>query len=202
MLSAKKIDNQTWSLQNSKQEMSNEELWQQLREGSQKAIEGLYRYNYQVLYSYAFKICRDKELSKDCVQDMFVSLWEKRDLLNNVSKVRSYLLQSIWHLLIKKLKKSNKNISLDENGHYEIDLVFSRESTLIDLQEKKEKSMKLHSALDKLSARQRQIIFMQYYEGLTIDEMQQITELKYQSIKNLTHRAMVTLRSFFDYEKK
>jgi len=183
------------------EEVSNEALWLRLQEGNQKAIEDLYRYNYQVLYSYAFKICRDKELCKDCIQELFVGLWEKREILSKVSKVRPYLLQSIWHLLIKKLKKTNKFLPLDENAHYDIDVVFSKESTLIDNQIKKEKTNKLKDALDTLTTRQKQIIFMQYYEGLTIDEIKQITELKYQSIKNLTHRAMVTLRDFFKEEK-
>jgi DNA-directed RNA polymerase specialized sigma24 family protein len=43
---------------------------------------------------------------------------------------------------------------------------------------------------------------MQYYEGLTIDEIRQITELKYQSIKNLTHRAMLALRAHYKFKEK
>lgn len=183
-------------------ELNNENLWDQLRSGNQKAIEDLYRFNYQVLYSYAFKICRDKELSKDCIQELFVQLWEKRNQLNEVSRVRSYLLQSVWHSLIKKIKNENKLISLDENAHYNIDVVFSRELILIDKQSKKDKTRLLNMALKKLSSREREIIFMQYYEGLTIDEIQQITELKYQSIKNLTYRAMKSLRETFSVKKK
>lgn len=182
--------------------ISNETLWNRLRESHKKAIEDLYRLNYQVLFSYAFKICRDKELSKDCVQKLFIQLWEKRENLSRVSKVRPYLLQSIWHILIKELKKANKNLSLDENSHYEIDVVFSRESVLVNNQSKMDKKELLKSAIKKLSAREREIIFMQYYEGLTIDEIQQITELKYQSIKNLTYRAMVSLRESFKLKKK
>ncbi len=180
----------------------NEFLWDQLRGGNQKAIEDLYRFNYQVLYSYAFKICGDKDLSKDCVQELFIQLWEKKENLNKVSKVRSYLLQSIWHILIKKLKKTNRSLSFDENGHYNIDVVFSRERVLINNQIKEDKKVILDSAIQRLSKNQREIIFMQYYEGLTIDEIQQITELKYQSIKNLTHRAMVSLRESFKLKKK
>ena len=182
--------------------ISNEILWDRLRESDQKAVEGLYRSNYQILYSYAFKICRDKELSKDCVQELFIQLWEKRDKLNKVSKVRSYLLQSIWHILIKELKKLNKNHSLDESSHYEIDVVFSIEGILINNQSKEDKKVILDEAIQKLSKQQRQIIFMQYYEGLTIEEIQQITELKYQSIKNLTYRARVSLRESFKVKKK
>ena len=176
---------------------SNEELWRQIRDGDRGAIEDLYRFNYQVLYSYAYKICRDKDLCKDCLQELFVGLWEKRSHLSDVSKVRPYLLQSIWHLVIKKLKKGNKTVHLEENLHYDIDIIFSRENDLIHAQENEEKSKKLKTAIAELSEREKQIIFMQYYEGLTIDEIQQITELKYQSIKNLTHRAMLKLRDFF-----
>ena len=172
---------------------SNEELWHQIREGDRGAIEDLYRFNYQVLYSYAFKICRDKDLCKDCLQELFIGLWEKRNHLSDVSKVRPYLLQSIWHLVIKKLKKNNKTTHQEENAHYDIEIIFSRENDLIHSQENEERSRKLKTAIAELSEREKQIIFMQYYEGLTIDEIQQITELKYQSVKNLTHRAMLKL---------
>lgn len=181
--------------------LNNEILWDRLREGNQKAIEDLYHLNYQVLYSYAFKICRDKELSKDCVQDLFVQLWEKKKNLNEVAKVRSYLIQSIWHILIKKLKKTNRSLSLDESSHYESDVIFSREHILINNQSKEDKKVKLTAAIQNLSKHQREIIFMQYYEGLTISEIQQVTELKYQSIKNLTYRAMVSLRKSFKLKK-
>lgn len=183
-------------------EVSNEELWEQLRNGQRRAIEDLYRFNYQVLYSYALKICGDKELSMDCVQDLFVRLWEKREQLNAVSKVRSYLLQSIWHSVIKVMKKQNKNMLIDENSHYDIDMVFPHINALIESQEKDSKKKMLDNALNNLSSRQKEIIFMQYYEGLTIEEIQQITELKYQSIKNLTHRAMIVLRDSFNLKKK
>lgn len=182
--------------------INNELLWELLREGSQKAIEDLYRFNYQVLYSYAYKVCRDKELTKDCIQELFVNLWEKHDNLSEVSRVRPYLLQSVWHLLIKKLKIKNKNIRLDENVDYNIDIVFSSENQLIQDQSKSEISSALKGALDQISPRQREIIFMQFYEGLSIDEIQQITELKYQSIKNLTHRAILSLRTLLFANKK
>jgi RNA polymerase sigma factor (sigma-70 family) len=183
-------------------EFSNEELWEQLRSGKRSAIEDLYRFNYQVLYSYALKISGDKELSMDCVQDLFVRLWEKREQLNEVSKVRSYLLQSIWHSVVKIMKKQNKNVLINENGHYDIEVVFPHLDSLIVSQEKDAKKKTLDHALNNLSSRQKEIIFMQYYEGLTIDEIQQITELKYQSIKNLTHRAMIVLRESFNLKKK
>jgi RNA polymerase sigma factor (sigma-70 family) len=104
--------------------------------------------------------------------------------------------------VIKVMKKQNKNLNLDENSHYQVDVVFPDEKRIIVSQEKLDKKNKLDNALKKLSSRQKEIIFMQYYEGLTIDEIQQITELKYQSIKNLTHRAMLVLRDSFEIKKK
>ncbi len=203
MLSVKRFDDSKEKHTSEKDgQIDNETLWENLRNGQQKAIEDLYRFNYQVLYSYSLKICRDKELSKDCVQELFVSLWEKRDKLGKVTKVRPYLLQSIWHLVIRKLKKQNKNVGLDENDRYDIEVVFPCEKHMIEDQEKKISENVLLNAIETLSTRQKQIIFMQYYEGLTIDEIRQITELKYQSIKNLTHRAMLALREYYKSKKK
>jgi RNA polymerase sigma factor (sigma-70 family) len=101
-----------------------------------------------VLYSYALKICGDKELSMDCVQDLFVRLWEKREQLNAVSKVRSYLLQSIWHSVIKVMKKQRKNMLIDENSHYDIDMVFPHLDSLIESQEKDSKKKMLDSCIE------------------------------------------------------
>ena len=192
----------TYSPVKTNMELTNEELWEKLRKGERYAIESLYRFNYQVLYSYALKISGNKELSKDCIQDLFVRLWERRAQLNDVSKVRSYLLQSVWHSIIKLMKKENKNVNLNENSHYSIDIVFPKEHQVINEQDKKDNQKKLNHALDKLSNRQKEIIFMQYYEGLNIEEIQQITELKYQSIKNLTYRAMLVLRESMAKKKK
>jgi RNA polymerase sigma factor (sigma-70 family) len=203
MLSIKRFDDsQGKATPETDNRVDNEALWEKLRQGQQKAIEDLYRFNYQVLYSYSYKISKDKELSKDCVQELFVSLWEKRNKLGKVVKVRPYLLQSIWHLVIKKLKKQSRNISLDENDHYDIEVVFPNEKSMIDDQEREISKSSLLNAIDTLSTRQKQIIFMQYYEGLTIDEIRQITELKYQSIKNLTHRAMLALRAHYKFKEK
>ena len=182
--------------------LTNEELWEKLRLGHMSAIEDLYRFNYQVLYSFAYKICGDKELSKDCVQDLFVMLWEKRGQLNKVSKVRSYLLQSVWHSLVKSIKKQNRSINIDEKNHFNIEVVFPEENQLYQKQLKEENKDKLNNAISKLSARQKEIVFMQYYEGLTIEEIHQTTELKYLSIKNLTYRAMLSLRASFKLKKK
>jgi RNA polymerase sigma factor (sigma-70 family) len=202
MLSVNRHQEQNHSEKPAKKvEADNEFLWELLRGGDQKAIEDLYRFNYQILYSYALKVCGDKELCKDCIQELFVSLWEKREKLGKVAKVRPYLLQSVWHLVIKKLKKNNKNVELNENDHYDIEIVFPNESFLINTQDKESKDNSLKKALDSLSIRQKQIIFMQYYEGLSIDEIKQITELKYQSIKNLTHRAMLALRAYYKQKK-
>ncbi len=175
-------------------ETNNEVLWERLRDGDQKALEELYRLNYQVLFSYANKISRNRELSKDCVQEIFLDLWERRKKLGEVSRVRSYLLQSVWHSVIKKLKKNNVLISFQENDDYDIDIVFSYESVVIHNERKNKQKLMLKSAFHGLTKREREIIFMQYYEGLTIDEIRQITGLKYQSIKNLTYRALSSLK--------
>jgi RNA polymerase sigma factor (sigma-70 family) len=100
------------------------------------------------------------------------------------------------------MKKENRNVNLNENSHYSIDIVFPKEHHVIYDQDNKDKQKKLNNAISKLSSRQKEIIFMQYYEGLTIEEIQQITELKYQSIKNLTYRAMLVLRDSMVKKKK
>ena len=78
-------------------------LWSALRSGDKDAFIELYDKFYQRLYIYGFKIARNKELVKDCIQDMFLEIWKKRD---NLPKVESLELdlqqktgQKVKHIL-------------------------------------------------------------------------------------------------------
>jgi DNA-directed RNA polymerase specialized sigma24 family protein len=63
-----------------------------MKEGNKNAFLILYRENYRYLFSYGFSLCMDKELTKDCIHEMFLELWYKRTSVNReVQNIRSYL---------------------------------------------------------------------------------------------------------------
>ncbi|MCG8309786.1 MAG: RNA polymerase sigma factor [Cytophagales bacterium] len=165
-----------------------------VQRGDQEALGQLYQRYYRILFSYSFKISGDRELSRDCIHDIFLDIWKDREKLSNIKRMRPYLLQSVWNNTIKMLKRNGKQVPWDPEKPYRTEVVFSVEQLAVQHQIGKERQDALQTALDALPARQKQILFMIYYEGLSIDEVSEITSLHYQSIKNTTHRALTSLR--------
>lgn len=158
------------------------------------AISMLYRRYFQILYSFALRISKDKEISKDCVHDLFVHLWENHEELSEISNVKSYLLTSVRNNTLKVLSQNAKSIAVVEEQFSLDEQIFSIEHTIIYEEEDEEKRKQIITVLEELTTRQKELIYLQFYEGLSIQEIQERTSMQYQSVKNLTYRALTKLR--------
>lgn len=76
--------------------------------GSDKWFEAIYNDHFEGLLRYAFSIAEDKATAEDVVSEVFISLWNRKDQLDEINNVEAYLVQSVKHLSIKKIKKSRK----------------------------------------------------------------------------------------------
>lgn len=74
--------------------------------GSDKWFEAIYNDHFEGLLRYAFSIAEDKATAEDVVSEVFISLWNRKDQLDEINNVEAYLVQSVKHLTIKKIKKS------------------------------------------------------------------------------------------------
>ncbi len=73
---------------------------------SDKWFEAIYNDHFEGLLRYAFSIAEDKATAEDVVSEVFIALWKRRDQLDEIQNVEAYLVQSVKHLTIKKIKKS------------------------------------------------------------------------------------------------
>jgi RNA polymerase sigma-70 factor (ECF subfamily) len=66
----------------------------------------------------------------------------------------------------------------------------------LDLEEQKKEDLK--EAIANLTPRQREVIYLKYFEGLSTRELAEILQIRAQSIYNLVHDALENLRIFLD----
>ena len=66
----------------------------------------------------------------------------------------------------------------------------------LDLEEEKKEALK--EAIANLTPRQREVIYLKYFEGLSTRELAEILQIRAQSIYNLVHDALENLRIFLD----
>jgi RNA polymerase sigma-70 factor (ECF subfamily) len=148
---------------------------------------------YPMLFNFGVTFCDDRDLLKDTLQDLFLSIWENSNRFE-VKSVKNYLLRSLRNNLYRNMR-SQKSISLDE--HELLDF-FEQELSIEDIIVADEaifqNTRELEVSIAKLSAKQKEVVFLKYYQGLSNDEIAQILSINKQSVANSIHRIIATLR--------
>ncbi|HRG20459.1 MAG TPA: sigma-70 family RNA polymerase sigma factor [Saprospiraceae bacterium] len=173
--------------------MDQAKLWQRLKQGDKSSLESIYEQNIEVLFQFSKKLCQDEERAMDHIHDLFVYIWENRAKLGDPAVIRAYLLKSLRNRIIDDFRKSSKFRTRSDSTEIQgSDL--SREEEMIAFETETGVSQKLQKAMKELTDRQREIIFLKYSKNLSYEEIGEILGINYQSIRNLTHRAVSELR--------
>lgn len=167
-------------------------LWRAFRKGDHSAFTELYIKYYPDLQPYALKICKSQDLSFDAIHNTYVYLWQNKEGLGEISSLKFYLLRSVRHECMSLLKKQKKYISL-EGLEDTVEILIEPEEFKLT-EESKQVKWKIKQALNTLSHRQREIIYLKFYNNLDYEEISEILSLNYQSVVNTIHRAIVKLR--------
>lgn len=153
----------------------------------------LYKSLYQDLYRYGYRLSRDKDITKDSIQQMFFELWSKEDRFKSVEKIRPYLLKYLHRKILREItikNNSTKHSYLDNQNTQE-----SYETILIKNQNSDELRSSLKSALKSLSKREKEIIELRFMNGLSFTEIGTILGLQHRTLYNLLHNAIKILRT-------
>lgn len=168
-------------------------LLQSSLKGQKEALGELMRLLYNDLYSYSLSILRDGELSKDCIQNVFFDIWRKKQNLNDIKNVKSYLFTCIrreaLRLIDQRSRDFNNPIELNHPASTR-----SRESELISEQQEKEQTLQLHQVLQLLTPKHREIIHLKFFEGMDSEEISEIMSIRIQSVYNLLSEALKAVR--------
>ena len=79
------------------------EMWQAFKEGDRDAFDKLFRNYFPSLVQYGSRICADNHIVDDCIQDLFIELWQSRSA-TTLQSVKAYLLKSLKYKLFKKVQ--------------------------------------------------------------------------------------------------
>jgi RNA polymerase sigma-70 factor (ECF subfamily) len=74
------------------------DLWRSFKEGDRDAFGELFRRHYTILVQYGAKLCPDRTVVEDCIQELFTELWQKKPAAT-VQSVKAYLLTSVKYKL-------------------------------------------------------------------------------------------------------
>ncbi len=181
--------------------ISEAELMKRLQKSDEEALASLMKMYYDDLYNYASRFTKDCELIKDCIQEVFISLWQRRESIGTILSPRYYFIRAIKNKVLKSLHKNNgqPNSSLFQDG-YDFFHEFSIERIIIEKQIAEEKARKLRKTLSLLSKRQKEIIYLKYYQHLDHGQIAELMNISRQSVYNLLHESIHKLRGLWHEE--
>lgn len=168
--------------------------WENLKAGDINALQDLYHHHIDALYKYGMVLCHDDDRVKDCIHDMFLSFWNNRLGLTIPASGKAYMMVSLRRRIFDKGPKSNLETIPLEDGNQDYDTEKDPEAKWILSEEATENQLKMTHAMSRISARQREIIHMKYFEQMEYEEIARIMDLNYQSARNLVTRALTALR--------
>lgn len=170
-------------------------VWRAFKSGDRKAFDYIFRKHVRLLYAYGGKITKDQNLVEDCIQDLFVELWQRRVALADVNTIKYYLLKGLRRRITRKLSTDkawvNEDIAVLEQKS---DIEFPLEFRIIEEQAAVEQRENLFRAISLLSKRQREAIYLKFYEKISYEQLADIMNLGLKSAYNVIGKAIETLR--------
>ena len=173
---------------------STETLLASFQAGNMAVFSQLYNLHINVLFNYGLKLTIDKELLKDCIHDIFVKLYTKKDELGTIDNLRSYLFISLKNKLCDELRK---RMYMSDTAVEEVSVATPTdvEDDYMEEEQRKNEFSLVRRLLDQLSPRQREALTLYYIEEKKYEDICEIMNMNYQSVRNLMHRGLTKLRS-------
>lgn len=179
--------------------LKDEEIWEIFKSGNEDAMGYIYRTNIYVLYKYGNKFSSNGTLVEDCIQDLFLTIWKNRENLNSTDSIKLYLLGALRKKLIRYSAKDQKHQSLHQSvDDYSFDLEYDPQELEFNVQNRISNENTIKRFLENLSKRQKEAIYLKFYQEMDYKEISQVMELNYQSTRNLIYSSLKALKDQFN----
>lgn len=169
---------------------------QELKKGSRKAFNVLYRMYCARLYAFAYKYTKSKEDVEEIVQDAFTKLWVYRETIQHSESVSGFLFQVIKNQLINRFR------SVVNSPVFEEYVVENHEAAVSDMEqaarrlEFEEFRNMLLDGIRKLPATQQKVAHCRLFEDLTPPETARKLQLSEQTVRNQFSLALKSIRKY------
>lgn len=171
--------------------LTDSELVSLLKQRNREAFAEIYdRYSMMIYYKIN-QMLRDESVSKDLVQDLFTSIWEKSDLIRNHVGISSYLYIAARNRVLNYVQKEKtKSDYLGEIGTFSLAV---SDETLEKIDEK-DLILLITNEISKLPAKMRQVFELSRLEDLSHREIAERLSLSESTVKKQVQNALKILK--------
>ncbi len=172
---------------------SEEELIFFLKEGNQEAFVSIYHMYWDRLYLAAYNLLENLEEAEECVQNVFISIWQRREKLELTHSLYTYLAVAIKYQCLTVMAQNKRRRENLESSFAEINYTesFTPDQALIS----KEILQKLSCSINMLPPQCQQVYRMQAEEGLSIRAIAEQLQISNNTVKMHLKNANKRLRN-------
>ncbi|MGB5692264.1 MAG: RNA polymerase sigma factor [Flavobacteriaceae bacterium] len=161
-------------------------LIERLKSGDKNAMFPLYDKYSGALFGVIVRMCRDRELAEDLLQESFIRIWEKIDTYEpDRGKFYTWAYRISRNTTLNHLRKSSPLIQQEDLSVYK-----DREDDMSN-----ESSDQLYGVIKKLDAHHQKAINLVYFMGHTHQEAHQIMDVPLGTFKSYIRQALLKLRT-------
>lgn len=174
--------------------LTDDEIWVSFKAGEKWAMAFIYSENAEKLYRYGLKFTSDSALVEDVLQDLFTGLIKNRNSLGDTDNILFYLLKSFKRMLLRKIQSEKRYDRNEEIERYHFEVVWSVEHDLILSEFSKHKQKMLSEALQKLTPRQKEAIYLRFTRELDYREVAGLMNISVEACRNLIAKGIAVLK--------
>ena len=147
-----------------------------------------------LVYSLVIKMTKNREEAEEISQDTFIKAFQNLEKFKGESKFSTWLYKIAYRTCLDTLKKNKNHRSNYDINEITLNQIKSTDSILNDL-ERKDRANVMKDCLDKLPSEERSILWMFYFDELSLKEIIEVTNLSEANLKVKLHRARKRLLS-------
>jgi RNA polymerase sigma-70 factor (family 1) len=166
-----------------------------LQNGSHVAYKKIFNRYWNQLLFYTTSIVKTERVAKDIVQETFVRLWTKRDVLDPGQSLSGYLHTIARNQALNHLKRAAYDQTLKEQIWQEIDNVLSANYIEENLYAE-ECTILVQQAVDRLPPQRKRIYQLSRRNGMTHREIGLMMGISKNTVKNQMVSALKEIRSY------
>jgi RNA polymerase sigma-70 factor (ECF subfamily) len=169
--------------------ISENQLLNDFKTGRKKAFNLIFNRYWEELFIFAFNILKDEDIAKDVVQEVFISVWNRRNE-SNITNLKAYLYQSVKFQTAKVFRDN----SLYERYSEVFEIVSNSNSVEQNLNAK-ELALLIEKTLLKLPEKCAEVFHLSRDKHLSNKEVADKLNISVSTVENQINKALRIIKS-------
>lgn len=182
----------------SKADSLTDSRWEKFKSGDEQAFTAIYLDHTPSLYSYGMRMLGDEDIVQDILHNLFLKLWNNRSTLRATDNIRYFLLRSFKNLIYTYHDTAHNQEGYNSSHSESFSFHITPESIFIEKEDLAGKSRMLAEAINQLSDRQKEFIYLRYFEELEYEEIAELMNITTKAAYKLSARALSALKDIID----